>query len=77
MIDFRPEIEAESKRTMSATEIRPKRVGVIDDHPIVRVGVTLMIEASEDLCCVGEAGSVSEAIELVESESPDLIILDL
>lgn len=62
---------------MSGVEVKPKRVGVIDDHPIVRVGVTLMIEERDDLRCVGEAGSVSEAIALVESESPDLIILDL
>ncbi len=36
-----------------------------------------MIEAEEDLSCVGEAGSVAEAIALVESEAPDIIILDL
>lgn len=62
---------------MSTVEIQPKRVGVIDDHQIVRVGVSLIIEAQDGLHCIGEAGSVSEAIALVETKSPDLIILDL
>jgi len=36
-----------------------------------------MIEAQAELCCVGEAGSVAEAISLVERESPEMIVLDL
>ena len=67
-------------RSMSTTveiQSKPKRVAVIDDHPIVRVGVRLMIDAEEGLTCVGEAGSVSEAIVMVEAEAPDIIVLDL
>jgi DNA-binding NarL/FixJ family response regulator len=62
---------------MSCVEIKPRRIAIIDDHPIVRVGVRLMIEAEAGLSCVGEAGSVSEAIDLVEKEHPEIIILDL
>lgn len=62
---------------MSTVEIQSKRVAVIDDHPIVRVGVRLMVEAEPHLSCIGEAGSVAEAIALVEREAPDLIVLDL
>ena len=62
---------------MSIVEIKPRRVAIIDDHPIVRVGVRLMVEAEAGLSCVGEAGSVAEAIALVETQKPDIIILDL
>ena len=62
---------------MSVVETHSKRVAVIDDHPIVRVGVRLMLEADAGLECIGEAGSVSEAIHLVQAEAPDLVVLDL
>ena len=62
---------------MSATGVQPKRVAIVDDHPIVRVGVRLMVEEEAGLTCVGEAGSVSDAFVLVEAQSPDMVILDL
>ena len=66
-----------SSVTTKSARVATRRVAVIDDHPIVRIGVRLMLEAEENLTCVGEAGSVSEAIDLVETESPDIIVLDL
>jgi DNA-binding NarL/FixJ family response regulator len=67
----------ECGRVMSTFEVQSKRVAVIDDHPIVRVGVRLMLEAEAGLTCIGEAGSVTEAFALVEAESPNMIVLDL
>jgi len=66
-----------SSVTTKSACVATKRVAIIDDHPIVRIGVRLMLEAEEDLTCVGEAGSVCEAIDLVETETPDIIVLDL
>ncbi|MGI9240324.1 MAG: response regulator, partial [Verrucomicrobiales bacterium] len=62
---------------MSEETTNTKSVAVIDDHPIVRIGVRLMLEAEDELTCVGEAGSVPEAVDLVEKETPDIIVLDL
>jgi DNA-binding NarL/FixJ family response regulator len=62
---------------MSTVEVQSKRVAIIDDHPIVRVGVRLMVEAEAGLSCVGEAGSVSDAFVLVEAQAPDMVVLDL
>lgn len=50
---------------------------IVDDHPLLRKGLTQLIEDEAELHVVGEANSGSEAISMVESLDPDLIILDL
>jgi DNA-binding NarL/FixJ family response regulator len=69
-------VEAMSPATRKETT-SAKLVAIIDDHPIVRIGVRLMLEAEDELTCVGEAGSVREAVDLVETAAPDIIVLDL
>ncbi|MCB1203004.1 MAG: response regulator transcription factor [Verrucomicrobiae bacterium] len=54
------------------------RVAVVDDHPIMRMGLRQLLESSQLVEVVGEAGSVSEALALVESVKPvDLVIVDI
>jgi DNA-binding NarL/FixJ family response regulator len=53
------------------------RVLIIDDHPVVRMGLRAVIEQSGRYAIAGEAGTPSEALQLVRREKPDLIILDL
>lgn len=54
------------------------RVAVVDDHPIMRMGLRQLLESSQLVEVVGEAGSVSEALALVESIKPvDLVIVDI
>lgn len=48
-----------------------------DDHPIVRQGVRLMIEAAEDLRIVGEADDGAAALRLIERLEPAIAILDV
>ncbi|NNE90293.1 MAG: response regulator transcription factor [Verrucomicrobiales bacterium] len=56
----------------------PSKIVVIDDHPVMRVGLTHLINAEPTLEVVGEAGSASEGIRLVESiENLDLAIVDV
>jgi DNA-binding NarL/FixJ family response regulator len=50
---------------------------VVDDHPLYRQGVTTLISEELRLECVGEAGSVPEAIELLASKKPRLAIVDI
>ena len=48
-----------------------------DDHPIVRQGLRLLLEAEPDFRIVGEAGDGLEAVGLVERLKPDVLVLDL
>jgi DNA-binding NarL/FixJ family response regulator len=53
------------------------RVLVVDDHPVVREGLMAVLEDSEDVQVVGEAGSAEEALSSVERTRPDVVLLDL
>lgn len=53
------------------------RVLVVDDHPVVRSGLSGMLSVTEDIAVVGEAGDGQEALALVESTSPDVVLMDL
>lgn len=54
----------------------PVRILIVDDHPIVRLGIRQMIAADPHLTVCGEAESGREALQLVASK-PDLAIVDL
>ena len=53
------------------------RVGLIDDHAVVRQGLRAFLAAQADLLVVGEAASGEEALELVRTQVPDVVLLDL
>ena len=53
------------------------RVLVVDDHPVVRGGVVGWLAAQPDLEVVGEAGDGLEALALVASSEPDVVLMDL
>lgn len=50
---------------------------LVDDHPVVRVGLREMINAETDLTVIGEAGSGAEAVVMAEHLRPDVILMDL
>ena len=53
------------------------RILIVDDHPLVRTGFAQLIGDTPDLEVCGEAGDMSEALQLVESLKPELAIIDL
>src|SRR3990172_4197647 len=53
------------------------RVLVADDHTIVRSGLRLLLEAEPDIEVVGEAGDGNEALALVESLHPEVVLIDI
>ncbi|MDF1816196.1 MAG: response regulator transcription factor [Verrucomicrobiales bacterium] len=54
-----------------------KRIVLVDDHPISRGGVKALISAEPDLNVCGEAGSTREALAILDSSEPDLVIIDI
>ena len=55
----------------------PHRVLIVDDHPVVRQGIRLMIEAEPDLTICGEAQTEQQARKLVRELKPDALVVDL
>lgn len=53
------------------------RILVVDDHPIVRSGVTGLLETEPDFEVVGDAASGEAALALLESARPDVVLMDL
>jgi DNA-binding NarL/FixJ family response regulator len=54
-----------------------RRILIVDDHPIVRQGMRLMIDAEPDLQICGEAHTEQEARRQVRALHPDAIVVDL
>lgn len=53
------------------------RVFLLDDHEIVRTGLRSLLESTEDLEVVGEAGTTAEALARIPALRPDVAILDV
>lgn len=50
---------------------------IVDDHPIMRHGLTQLIRSESDLEVCGEAGTAAEGLAAVEKLQPDLVIVDM
>jgi len=55
----------------------PITVLVADDHPIVRAGLSALIDQQDDMCVVTQAGSGREAVEQYFAHRPRIALLDL
>jgi DNA-binding NarL/FixJ family response regulator len=68
---------------MSTTNSHPRslqtqyRVLIVDDHPIVRLGLKELISEEPDFEVCGEAENVAEALRQVEAQQPDVVIVDI
>jgi LuxR family maltose regulon positive regulatory protein len=50
---------------------------LVDDHPVFRKGLRLLLEEEPDLNVVGEAGDGREAIDMVRKFAPDVVVMDI
>jgi DNA-binding NarL/FixJ family response regulator len=57
--------------------MRPVRVLVVDDHPIVLSGIHGLLDQAEGIEIVGEAANGGQALELIQATHPDVLLLDM
>ena len=55
----------------------PVRVAIVDDHSIVRRGLSAILNTNEQLKLVGEAEDGQEAIDLCDLAQPEVVLMDL
>ena len=53
------------------------KILIVDDHPLVREGLAARLAQEPDLVVCGEADDVGDALELVKTTQPDVIVVDL
>lgn len=54
-----------------------KQILIVDDHPLMRKGLALIIDAEPDLHICGQASKAEEALEALEKLKPDMVIVDV
>lgn len=66
-----------NRQTSSNGVAKKKMVFVVDDHPIVRQGLTLLINQEPDLAVCGEAEEMHSALSVLYAATPDILIVDI
>jgi DNA-binding NarL/FixJ family response regulator len=59
------------------TRTSVKKILIVDDHPILRKGLSMLINQEPDLNVAGEAGDARRAMELIDALEPDMVIVDI
>lgn len=57
--------------------MKKKTFVIIDDHPLYRSGISALVREGLNLQCIGEAGSLQEGRQLLNTVAPDLAIIDI
>jgi DNA-binding NarL/FixJ family response regulator len=60
-----------------ATPAAAIKVLIIDDHPVVRLGLRTMLESEDRIIVTGMAGSAREGMQEVQRIQPDVVLMDL
>jgi DNA-binding NarL/FixJ family response regulator len=63
--------------TESETQLETIRILIVDDHPIMRVGIAAILNAQPNMEVIGQAGSAEDAIRIFRQMRPDLTLMDL
>jgi DNA-binding NarL/FixJ family response regulator len=76
-ITSEPHVHSQRESLGSVTEMGKTRVLVVDDHPIMQLGLSELINAEPDLEVCATAGDVTEALQKIESTQPEVAIVDI
>ncbi len=68
---------AETTKPQSAARTKKKTVFVVDDHPLLRQGLALLINKEQDLMVCGEAEEAQAALKAIAEKKPDILIADI
>lgn len=61
----------------SSQPLSPKRVLIVDDHPVFRAGLTGLVGMEPDLTVCAEAHDAAQAMEAISRSKPDLVMMDM
>ncbi len=65
------------KTLKTGNKIHKKKVFIVDDHSILREGLSHFINSEEDIMVCGEADNISDALKSIEDCKPDIVIIDI
>jgi DNA-binding NarL/FixJ family response regulator len=68
---------AKTTKTSRIAGTQKKSVFLVDDHPLLRQGLAMMINREPDLMVCGEAEEASTAMKAIASTKPDILIVDI
>ena len=70
--------QQESERSwLTAEKDLPIAVLVVDDHPVVRLGVSMLLDQATGIKVVGEASSCAQGFDMAQKLQPDIIVGDM
>jgi len=65
------------RRSGTAGTTGKKKVLLVDDHPVMREGLAVLINLQTDLMVCGEAESAAQALASVGEKKPDIVLVDI
>jgi DNA-binding NarL/FixJ family response regulator len=65
------------KTPRAASKSKKSKVFIVEDHCILREGLTHLINSEDDLMVCGETDNVSDASQAIEDARPDIVIVDI
>jgi DNA-binding NarL/FixJ family response regulator len=68
---------APASESRSVTRVKKKTVFVVDDHPLLRQGLALLINREKDLEVCGEAEEAQTAMREIAAKKPNILIADI
>ena len=57
--------------------MKPFRILLVDDHALVRAGIRELVQKLPGVEAIGEASNGRQALEIIEAQTPDLVLLDI
>src|SRR6202522_4392184 len=67
----------EIAKSQSVPRVKKKTVFIVDDHPLLRQGLALLVNREGDLAVCGEAEEAQTAMKEIAAKKPDILIADI
>ena len=64
-------------KSPAVPQVKKKTVFIVDDHPLLRQGLALLINREQDLAVCGEAAEAQTAMKEIAAQKPDILIADI